>query len=583
MSGKAAKARCNNLTITIHCIVIGLLALAIGANSKEFASYTYTFFLTSTMDDGEAKDRPGETGNAFSRIFTSCTSFVRSVTKRHKPGQAPARKRSQPGSTIKRSSSATRNRLQKTLSPSRNHKNSQPQETMAPTPLFNAIEDGRFWRLPDEELLILIRDEFPAELNRLKDAYSVRTTGIPHPKTRSISRILYDQDYDEINRTLIGVLALRWIKLDQYDNFIGSHPPSPVTLKRESFDWMRQIFTNGLKTPMDIYTLVLSMIINDLGKDHNLATDYAKLKNIDISNVNHDMILLHAVEAHMVPTLDLLPSAQRAQLVTGIKLGAEFNFGQLAQGENAPASLSGLQQLRGEDRAFEMRFMEQILDLSGASGHEDWTCARKMIEPIFQSYRNVFDAARAIISGEMDLRSAYDIIPARKLELLRTAGWEGEVDIRRPEGRTLARLFCMGNTNSRETADMYVKAFEEVLEETSRNTIIKGFNVDGSVDEPAIQPTYAPAMLSKATANTPTGTTEEKIQAISVVLTYLARCFEVTEEERMKFKEQRVMVIERDVRVIDKIVEGEEFKRDCWTALRGCRVPEGVAANVDRS
>ncbi|KAI9871448.1 MAG: hypothetical protein M1823_008444, partial [Watsoniomyces obsoletus] len=118
---------------------------------------------------------------------------------------------------------------------------------------------------------------------------------------------------------------------------------------------MRQIFTNGLQTPMDIYTLVLSMIINDLGKDHNLATDYAKLKNIDISNVNHDMILLHAVEAHMVPTLDLLPAAQRAQLVTGVKLGAEFNFGQLAQGENAPASLSGLQQLRGEDRAFEMR------------------------------------------------------------------------------------------------------------------------------------------------------------------------------------------------------------------------------------
>jgi hypothetical protein len=321
------------------------------------------------------------------------------------------------------------------------------------------------------------------------------------------------------------------------------------------------------------------MIINDLGKDHNLATDYAALKNIDISNVNHDMILLHAVEAGMVPTLDLLPAEQRAQLVTGIKLGAEFNFGQLAQGENAPASLSGLLNMRGEDRAFEMRFMEQLLDLSGAAGHEDWTCARKMIEPIFQSYRNVFDAASAIISGELDLRQAYDIIPTRKVELLKNAGWEGQVDMSTPEGRALARLFCMGNTNSRETADLYFRAFH--YSPQVRDELIRGFNIDGSVQSPAVQPTYSPAMLSKATANTPNGTPEEKVKAIAAVLEYIARCMRVSDEEKHRFREMRVMVIERDVRSIDKIVEGDGFRRDCAGVLRGERVPEGVAANVD--
>ncbi|KIX06574.1 uncharacterized protein Z518_04550 [Rhinocladiella mackenziei CBS 650.93] len=82
-----------------------------------------------------------------------------------------------------------------------------------------------------------------------------------------------------------------------------------ITLKWESFQWLRNIFGKGLQPPDDVYALVTSMVI---------------------------------------------------------KLGLDFNFGQLAQAENAPASLAGLRQMRGRDRAFEMRFMEQVLDLSGA-------------------------------------------------------------------------------------------------------------------------------------------------------------------------------------------------------------------------
>ncbi|KAK5333675.1 hypothetical protein LTR43_012655, partial [Exophiala xenobiotica] len=100
------------------------------------------------------------------------------------------------------------------------------------------------------------------------------------------------------------------------------------------------------------------------------------------------MILYHAAKAGMVPALDRLTEENRAYVLLGIKLGSDFNFGQLAQAENVPASLAGLADMNGHDRAFELRFMEQVLDLAGASGHEDWTCARKMIEPIFQWYRN---------------------------------------------------------------------------------------------------------------------------------------------------------------------------------------------------
>ena len=578
MNDKATRPRCYTPPVVISTLVIGLLALILSDSQTNAISLTCVF-LASSMGD-EVKIHSTESGNAFSRMLTGCTSFVRSVTKSET--QQAGRKQS----THKTSSSKARSKLQKNVSPTRPNVQTRSQAQrykMPSTPLFKVIEDGTFWTMPDENLLLLIRDEFPTELDRLKTAYSVRITGITPPSTPSISHILYKKNFDEINRTLVGILALRWIWNDKYEAFIGSHPPSPVTLKRESFTWMRQMFTSGLETPIDIYTLVLSMVTNDLGKDPNLANDYAKLKDIDISKVNHDMILLLALEAGMVPALNLLPSQQRDQLVTGIKLGAEFNFGQLAQGENAPASLSGLLAMRGEERAFEMRFMEQLLDLSGAAGHEDWTCARKMIEPIFQSYRNVYDAAMAIISGEMDLRAGYDIIPARKLELLRKAGWDGEVDMSQPEGRALARLFCMGNTNSQETADMYAQAFTQAIGNRTRKTLVQGFNVDGSVAEPAIQPTYAPAMLSKATGNTEHRSKEEKVQAISAVLGFLARCFEISTAERKRFKAQKVMVIERDVRVIDEIVEGALFKKDGQAALKGCKVPEGVAANIDRT
>jgi hypothetical protein len=590
MNDKAALTKCYRLAIGILRLSTGSIALIPSAERTHSPPLIQTFFLPSSMDNEEAKDPTAETGNVFTRIFTSCTSFVRSVTKGESAGASPQRKQADPKASVRRSSSKGKNKLQKPFQ----HSHSKPytqlgrkqqSSTIPSSKLYQAIEDGSFWSIPDEEvntLLILIRDEFPAELNRLKNAYSFRTTGIPRPSTESMSQFLYGHDYDEINRTLTGVLALRWIWSDMYTTFIGSQSPSPVVLKPESFDWMRQIFTTSLQEPIDIYTLVLSMIINDLGKDHNLATDYAKLKKIDISKVNHDMILLHAVEAGMVPALDRLPPQQRAQLITGIKLGAEFNFGQLAQGENAPASLSGLLVMRGEERAFEMRFMEQILDLSGASGHEDWTCAKKMIEPIFQSYRNVYDVAKGIISGNVNLRDGYDIILVRKLELLRRAGWEGELDIKKKNDRALARLFCMGNTNSKDTANIYAEAFHDAIDDETRNALVYGLNVDGSVDEPAVQPTYSPAMLGKASNNTRNGTKEEKVRAIATVLGYLARCFDVSDEEKARFRAEKVTVIERDIRVIDKTVGGEEFKMDCQAALRECKVPEAVAANTER-
>ncbi|ETN45320.1 uncharacterized protein HMPREF1541_09151 [Cyphellophora europaea CBS 101466] len=447
------------------------------------------------------------------------------------------------------------------------------RKAMEDSDLWHAISDERFWRMPEDEVLILIRDEFSNELDRLKNAYSLKATGVPRPRSPSISERLYHgKNYDEINRTLLGVLVLRWIVTNDYDSFTRNQKPE-LALKRDSFDWLHTFFWSKLNTPDDAYALVLSMIINDLGKDPNLAADYAELKGEDITNVNHDMILLCAVEAGMVKALDRLTDQHREFLMDGIRLGSELNFGQLAQAENAPASLAGLEDMRGKDRAFQMRFMEQVLDVSGAKGHEDWTAALVMIEPVFQSYHNVYDVASGIISGSYTLRQGFDLILTRKLELLQKAGFDHSFDINKPTDRAMLRIFCLGNTNSPENAEIFYRAFFDSIPDIEREDLVHGLNVDGSEAEPAIQPTYTPAMLAKAMANTKKGTPEEKVRAIAAMLRYLVRVF-----KRARTITQGVTVVEREVRLVDAVVSSAEFKERPEIVTQQ-PVPEDQVAN----
>ncbi|KAK5310993.1 hypothetical protein LTR93_011865 [Exophiala xenobiotica] len=234
--------------------------------------------------------------------------------------------------------------------------------------------------------------------------------------------------------------------------------------------------------------------------------------------------------------------------------------------------------MNGHGRAFELRFMEQVLDLAGASGHEDWTCAKKMIEPIFQSYRNVHDVAHAIISGKTGLREGYDIILTRKLELLHRVGYQRNFDIQNPSDRALMRLFCLGNTSNAQNAEMYFTAFTERIPEATRQSLVHGLNLDGTVEEPAVQTTYTPAMLTKAVGNTGSGKDEGKLEAITAILRYLARCL-VVDRSHLERLPVGVTVIERDVKKNVPVLESEEFRNNP-DGLDQHQIPEDQVANM---
>jgi hypothetical protein len=260
-----------------------------------------------------------------------------------------------------------------------------------------------------------------------------------------------------------------------------------------------------------------------------------------VSGLNDDLILLRAVDAGMVRCLDRLSAKQREDLMLGFRIGAEFNFGQLAQAETVPACLEGLRDMRGHDRAFEMRFMEQVLKIAGARGHEDHTRAKLLTEPIFQSHRIVYEVATKIIASDGSLREGCDVVLRKRAELLRNIGFRPLI-VGRPAERALLRLLCMGGAVTKDKAELFVSAFQN-LPTPTRGSLVEGLNRDGAVGKPAVQPTYMPAVFALGLANTLKASEKKrrwsfrrgasierngKVKALKSLLRYLARVLEVS-------------------------------------------------------
>lgn len=416
--------------------------------------------------------------------------------------------------------------------------------------------------IPPNDLLQLVYQDFSADIDRLKRAYSIRDGWCP-PDSPSPSYILYKENYDEVNRTLVGVLSLRWIHLEQYEAFVSSQP-SETQLTRESFDWIRGFYTQTISDSNTLYALIMSIVINDLGKDPQLALDYEESTGENISHINHDAVLLKACSAGLIGSFERLPCQDREDILRAIELGATFNFGQLAQAENVPVCLTGLLKMKCSPRSFQLRFMEQLLDIAGAAGHMDWTCAKKLTQPIFQSYQNVYDACQGVISGKLDIRGGYDLILIRRAQFLYDQGFRLLCVQESSSDRALMRIFCMGNANTLEKAKLFEDAWN-CLDDTTRENLVRGLNIDGHSGEPAVQPTYMPAFLSRITSG----------KSLTCALCYLSRMLKVIEPQ-----DPSTLVIERSVLgVMKQFVETGVFDRDP-TILESVDMPESVVAQT---
>ncbi|KAI1086189.1 hypothetical protein F5B19DRAFT_480148 [Rostrohypoxylon terebratum] len=451
------------------------------------------------------------------------------------------------------------------------------------SPLYRLSRDpDALFGRSDEELLFLIKADFEDELDRLLRAYSVGGVDDTRPSSRSPSVILYGQEYDEVNRTLTGLLTLKWTWNNQYDILV-SNQVEALRLSRQSFDWMRHFYRESLSDPSypdELYALITSIVVNDIGKDDQLALDYGKETGENISAQNHDMILIKAVKKGLVKCLDppnprcLLSPEYIDAIIRGMELGAEFNFGQLAQAENAPACLAGLTAMRGHAHSFRLRFEEQLLDIAGAAGHLDWTGAKKLTQSNFDAYRAVYDVGTGIISRGLSLRAGYDLVLQRRLDLLIEKRFR-PLDLNMEDDRALARLLCMGSVADLTTAELYRSAWE-TLEDDVRNSLRKSLNIDGSAAEPAVQVTYIPALITQAVdANGPKALDAKK-RAMQSALRYLCKVMSAPGKPNGP-----VSVIERNVLpVLKRVVQSPEFRKDP-AILEKAAIPDSLVAKME--
>ncbi|KAI1623736.1 hypothetical protein EDD37DRAFT_436942 [Exophiala viscosa] len=446
--------------------------------------------------------------------------------------------------------------------------------------LQDTVNNGEFFLADEATILHQIKEAFEPELERLKSAkavegteeerYSNGTLDNPSP-----SQILYGFNFDEINRTLVGILALRWIKNEDYDHFTRGQP-SESRLTKDSFAWLCGLFDDGLKCLDDLFALILSMVINDLGKDPNLEEDlYHRTHQYQ---QNHDALLLEAAKADMIPSLNYLAPDKREEVMLGLELGSELNAGQLAQAESVPIILEGLLHMRGHEHAFDLKFMEQILDVAGAAGHLDSTGAKTLIEPVFQAFKTVHEVSLEIIAGNANLREGYDKILTKRGNMLSGKGFR-RLSVSDHKERALLRLLAMGRTTDQPQAELFCEAFD-ALDNVSKDQLIRGLNIDGKVNETAVLPYYMPAIISTTLQNTKDSDEDSKQRALTSLMRYLARVLGtpdadgVESEDRQYNTEVPGIVIERNMSKAQDVINSPEFKDDP-NILNSLDIPAG--------
>ncbi|MCJ1311406.1 hypothetical protein MMC25_005077 [Agyrium rufum] len=493
--------------------------------------------------------------------------------------------------------------------------------------LRESLRSNTFFNLPDTEIIDLLAKAFAPEIAQLKNASHTIETNVILRKWSFISepspsqRIFSGENYVEVNRSLTSILALKWLYVDDYEAFTCAQPPA-IKLKLESFAQLRKLFMETLRSPDDYYSLLVATIVNDIGKDPDLTTEVIdalrksekpsttseeSVPSTPIERQNHDMIVYIAADSHLVPLIEEMTalyssetSDQRSDLLLGLRLGSSLNAAQLAQAENVPANLTGALVMRGNERAFEKKFLELLLDVAGADGHLYAKGAKAMSEPAWRAFAVTRQVLLAIVRGgtgsEEDtrnvkgvgneseaalLRKGYDRVLIQRADMLSQQGFRA-LTVDDDEQRALLRLLTMSRTADKDQAEEIAAAFQS-LESDTRTKLIHGLSVDGTNDGIAVLPYYIPALFAetlRATApDSPATETEadhppdhpttgypteqekqKRVRALASIMRFLARVYRGTKPGRNGSGKGEV--VECDLSYAQGVIKGDGFGED---------------------
>ena len=257
------------------------------------------------------------------------------------------------------------------------------------TALRGSLADGSFCTIGDDDLVKLVAEDF----RPLLESFQQAALPSPHPSPslgHSPSEKVLNKNYPALNQTLVSVLALRWILAGEHDTFVGKGTDSETDLAFASFHRLRNVFLGCLRR-LDIYVLVTSVMLGDLSRDPELGGHLAARSRLDIRDAANETIAQHLRAQGVSVVLNRLTSKQRQLILASIRLGFIVAFRATPCWDLDRAQLSLHQ---GETRELDLLYMTRMLQLAGAQGDQDWTCARAMTHEIWQSCRVLYTVAR---------------------------------------------------------------------------------------------------------------------------------------------------------------------------------------------
>ncbi|MCB0361513.1 MAG: DUF1152 domain-containing protein [Bdellovibrionales bacterium] len=332
------------------------------------------------------------------------------------------------------------------------------------------------------EMTSLLLKRYP-ELKWLTGAVDATPEGrVASTKDKSPSEAFFGEKHIEFDRSVTGIFLLKWILTGNYEAFTAPQKGA-AKMTKENFAHLKQYTESILSSPESVDAMITYMVINDLGKIRSIVSEVQS--RTGLRDVDHDNILLVALERHpeISPSFQRLPRHTQQIMVRGLQ--ASFNIGQFLQGENVPASLTGLKGLDKESLDFYL--LHAIADIGGAAGHVTSNGSIVMSNPTYEGFKSGVRAIEGLNRGRTEVEVYNDFLADK--------GRPFGLQIENPKDRVITRLVAMLRASDAETVNQIREVFDS-LPKNVQAILLKEMNLNGVNDGFATLLYYSPATLA---------------------------------------------------------------------------------------
>jgi hypothetical protein len=298
----------------------------------------------------------------------------------------------------------------------------------------------------------------------------------------SPSKQMFGEVHTEFDRTVVGILTLKWVLEGNYDQFT-SVQKAELKLTRAAFEQLRQFTRSNIKDPEDLDAMITYMVINDLGKVKSIVADLKT--RFKIEDPDHDVILLQALR--LDPSISeaflRLSESGKKKVLAGLE--SRFNLGQFIQGENVAGSLTFLKAL--DEDEFNFHLIHAIYDIAGAAGHVNPSGSVVMTESTYAGISLGLDKLSLLRKGASPKEVYLNFMAARAKQL--------SLSVENPHWLVDIRLNLLFRSAGPQDTVLVREVFER-LPPNARAILNQELSTLGTDDGYATLVYYAPALIA---------------------------------------------------------------------------------------